>query len=361
MKINILKCGLISVAAIAGLTAIFTGCGDKSSDPYEIISSSSITSSAPVYSAPFEETLISPIRVSQFGVTWNGDKTKCLFQGSALLDGWDSLANVGTLNEPFFTNVILDLARIQDDGTPVVTPLSALLTYTPPQLPSSVINFTQMEVGFEDLNKIECGNYRLIAYFVATNDTIGSPNYKEDKFISVDTLNFSREESYCVVAPIESSSSEAAVVSTVELVKGEGSASTNPSKSFDFITGQEMMRSEGGQIGFSLNEEEEINLLGLNGYQVVDYNNDADVTNFNDDWSSVLLPPEPAHLNDFRFNKNSLSTEYEGFENARFYIVVGPNYNAETGDDFFALTLKEKQNKDVNGIMRFSIIYYKKK
>lgn len=363
MKTNILKCGLVSVTAVAALIAIFTGCSEGSSDPYEITSSASISSSsAPPYSAPAEETAISPIRVSDFQIVWNGDKTMCTFQGSAFLDGWDTLANVSSLNEPFFTNVYLDFQRVDENGNTFVTPLSALLHYNKGPFPSAVINFAQMDVGFEDLNKIECGNYRLIAYFFATNDTMGTESYNPDKYITTDTLEFSREESFCVATPVESSSSEA-VVSNVELVMGvgEASASTGTSvRSFDFITGTQMMVSEGGQVSFSLTEDEIIVLTGINGYQVTDYTND-NAAPYEDDWYSESLPPDPVHLSDFRFNKSTLAETFEGFENSRFYIVVGPNYNPETGDDFFALTLKDKENKNGNGIQNITIIYYKKK
>lgn len=365
MKTNILKCGIASAALVAGLIASFTGCSG-STDTEEIIYSSSSAMPVPEsYTPVAKPTLVSPIRLAGFDVVPNGDKTVFMFQGSALLDQWDTLAQDSTRNDPYFTGIILELARVTETGEKVTTPLNAYFTYNLNNqinfaAQPSAINFTEMQAMIRDPEKTECGHYRLIAYTFATNDLPGSPDYKEDKFVSIDSLDFDREEEYCVVTVIQSSSSEAIIGETVELEMVEGVLSNSNGYGFSFIQGIEVPSAE-AQVTLNLTEEEELVLVGLNGYLVGDYSNDNDVINFDDDWSSIALPPNPAHMSDFRFNKAALSETYEGFENSRFYVVVGPNFNQDTGEDFYALTLKEKQNKDANGVMKATVIYYRKK
>lgn len=360
MKKNIFACGLISATLVAGVISIFSGCADEeSTQAITIESSSSYYVPASSYEQRDTASLVSPIRVSDFHEQWNGNKTSCTFQGSALLDAWDTLANVDSQNDPFFTNVYLDLARVDENGNVLATPLNNFFTYDPGSFPRAVINFTQMGASIIDPDKTECGTYRLIAYFYATNDTMGTAGYNPNKFVTIDTLTFTREPEYCIEVPVESSSSEA-IVSTVELVMAEADMSTNATRGFSFVTGTEVPAAE-AQIGLALTEEEELILKGLNGFRVTEYSNQAD-KNWDDDWYSKKLPPEPAHLSDFRFNQASLGEVYEdGFDVALFYVAIGPNYNPETGEDFYAVTLKEKQNKDANGVMRVTIIYYKKK
>lgn len=360
MNTNILKCGLISATLVAGLMSIFSGCTESTTEAYNIPSSSSyIPPSSSSYEPKDTITLYSPIRPTGIVVSANASQDKFTFDGSAYLDGWDTLANVNSLNDPVFTDVILDLARVDPaTGALSATPLAALLEYDKGAFPRSGINYVEMQVRLEDPNKTECGQYRLYAYLYSTNDTLGTAGYNPKRFVTIDSVDFFRDESKCV-EEIVSSSSEA-VIPKVELVRGEGSFSNSRGNGFSFVTGTEVSAAE-ANISIALTPTEELILKGLNGFKVTDYTNDLD-QNFEDDWDSKkLLPPDPAHMSDFRFKQAALDEELEGFDNLRFYIAVGPNYNPDTGDDFYALTLKEKGNVDPNGNLSITIIYYKKK
>lgn len=358
MNINILKCGLISAALVAGAMSIFSGCTESSSDPYVIPTSSSYVPPASSAYVPRDTvTLFSPIRFTDLSATANGEQNTFTFSGSAFLDGWDTLANVNSLNDPQFTDIIFDLALVDPaTGTVSETQLTPFLTYDKGVFPRSNINLVEMGVKLYDPYKTECGMFRLYLYAYATNDTIGTASYDSKRFVSIDSLDFFRDESKCVEEQLVSSSSEAAIPK-VELVRGEGSFST--ANGFSFTTGTEVPAAE-ADITITVTETEELILQGHNGFRVTDYINDLD-QNYDDDWDSKkLLPPDPAHMSDFRFKQVSLAEEFEGFDNFRFYIAVGPNYNPETGDDFYALTLKEKSTVDASGHLKATIIYYKK-
>ena len=73
-----------------------------------------------------------------------------------------------------------------------------------------------------------------------------------------------------------------------------------------------------------------------------------------------IKQPTPAHISNFRFSQNKLAESAAEFDVDAFWVVVGPAFNADTGDDFFALTLDEKDIPDVNGNRPLTIIYYKK-
>ena len=97
-----------------------------------------------------------------------------------------------------------------------------------------------------------------------------------------------------------------------------------------------------------------------NGVQITPYSNNRD-KNYDDDWTINLLPPAPAHMSDFRFKKGGLTTSSD-FESFMFYVAIGANYNAETGDGFYAFTLQSKSDTpDANGNYALSILMFKKK
>lgn len=361
MKINILKCGLVSATLVVGFMGIFSGCTESTNDAVDLGPSSSFVpaSSEIPYSEPAKPTLTSPIRFLGFDVTPNGDRTEFVFQGSANLDAWDTLVNVDSDRDPVFSGVYLKLARINESGEKMETELNKFFTYDMGTFPRGIINFIDMNVRISDPYKTECGMYRMTAYLYATNDDPNAPDYQADKFVSIDSLDFFRDEQFCVVIPEESSSSEA-VIPKVELVQSEGFFNNAANSAFSFITGQETTTAD-GNITFTLTADDEIKIHGINGFLVTPYTNNLD-RNFNDDWSLFELPAEPAHMSDFHFNTNNLTTDENSvFDNERFFIATGPNFNMETGDDFYAFILKDAGNTDANGTKTITIIYYKKK
>lgn len=126
--------------------------------------------------------------------------------------------------ELFFTNVHLDLVRVNEHGQNEVSLIN--LQYTPPTLPATAINLAEMGVSIIDSAKTQCGNFKLFVVFGATND----PNIPE-KFIAVDSVEFVREPKYCEA---ESSSSAEIIEPKVELRKFTGNMSTSETRGYSF-------------------------------------------------------------------------------------------------------------------------------
>ena len=249
-----------------------------------------------------------------------------------------------TYREPYFTSVELVLAYVNELGQNV--PARITIQYTPPTLPAQTIDFVQMGVKISDSAKTQCGNFKLFVVLMATND----PEIN-NKFVSVDSIEFVREPIYCEA---ESSSSAEIIEPKIELRKFTGNMSTSETRGYSFKEDGEVPKEQ-AQIQISMDELTGIlTLHGLDGYKVVIYDNDKD-KKYNDDWTSRDLPPSPTFTTDFKFTETKLieSTRIDGF---LFAIVIGPNYNKETGDDFYAITIKNNDylSKTVE------IIYYKK-
>lgn len=350
MKYDIIK-SVSLLALFAAFTGVMFACNssDDPSAPERDLGVSS-SSEMPLYSS-VTVTDVSPIRFQTASYTYNSDKTSFLFSGSATLDDNDTSANVGTGNYAYFTKMELNLVYVNESGQNVQSPIP--LDYQPVTFPVTGINLREIGLSMNDPEKTLCGKFKLFINLYATND---SSNL--EKFISMDSLEFEREPEFCVIEPEVSSSSEPTFVSEVELKMNTGVMSTSTFKGFSFKTDLEV-EAENAEIQVTSDTEGQLTLVGLNGYKVAKYINDKD-QNYGDDWSSVEVPPAPVHINDFRFTETSLG-EQSGFEPEYFYVVVGPSFNAETSDDFYAVTLLEKgEVPDANGVRSLTIIYYKK-
>lgn len=359
-----MKNGFLKYAAFAVVSALMlAGCSNDSSNPISTdkglsarsSSSQKMSSSSSWYTTPVPATQVSPILSTSIDIGCNRDKSECAFAGSAFLEELDTAAYPDG-PKPYFTSVDIKLMRVGEDKNLYETPLSSLLTFSADGFSREMVNLTGMNTRLKDPYKTECGNYRLFVTYYATIDAVGSADYQPDKFTHVDSLDFTREEEYCIEEPAPPSSSSAP---DPELFKKEAKVTIGTGKGFSFATGKEVPESE-ADISFSLNDVEEIILNGRNGFTVTDYMNGLD-NNYDDDWDFKFLPPEPVHMSDFRFNTNSLSEKYKDFERFFFCIAIGPNYNPETGEDFYALVLKERGNIDAKGKMDLTIVYYQKK
>lgn len=348
MKYDLLK-SVSLLALFATFTAIMFAC-DKSNDPSapEKNTPTSSSSEMPLYSS-VTVTEVSPIRFLPPTVTYNGDKSRFNFNGSATLDGFDTTANVDSDNDPFFTNIKLDLIHVDEMGQSKVAMVQ--LQYTPPTFPVAQINLGEMGTVLYDPDKIECGTFKLIVVLYATNDAA-----KPDKFISTDSVEFVREPEFCIDEP-EPVSSSSEPIAVVEMNQFQGQMTTSNFKGFSLKTDQEVDAAQ-AEFQVSLSQEGQLTIIGLNGYRVAKYSN-ADQKPYDDDWYSQELPPAPAHMSDFRFHEKNLA-ESTSFDVDAFWVVVGPNYNKDTGDDFYAVTLLKKDVIDGNGIAPLTIIYYKK-
>lgn len=321
----------------------------SSSSSNSITSSSSVGSNNPAQTAS-SSRLCSPIRFQPPTVTHDINKTRFIFIGSAVTS---ELCYINETDpEPYFTNVRLELVRVNELGQNEVSLIN--LQYTPPTLPATAINLAEMGVSITDSAKTQCGNFKLLVNLTATDD----PNIPE-KFIAVDSVEFVREPKYCE-ADAKSSSSAAidSVVRKVEIRQFNGLMSTSETRGYSFKEDAEVP-IERAQIQVKQGRDGGLMLYGVNGHKVTMYDNFRDRTTYSDDWYSDDLPPSPVHTTDFKFTEANL-TDSTYFDVDAFWIVIGPAFNKETADDFYTITLKTMERANEEGVRPLKIIYYKK-
>lgn len=351
MKYDFLK-SVSLLAFFATFTAVMFAC-NEGSDPSapEITPQKSSSSMAGQPVSLAQETEVSPIQFQTPTVDATPDKTTFNFIGSATLNAFDTTANVDSDKDPVFTNLELVLAHINDLGQPETALIS--LSYKMPAFPVPNVNFGEMGLSIVDLERSQCGTFQLYITLYATNDEANP-----FKFITRDTVEFVREPEYCIEPVLESSSSEEVVVSDVPLTKHTADLTTDSNKGFSLKTDSEVPKEQ-ADFQLRLNDENQLTLVGLNGFKVAKYTNDKD-SQYDDDWYSELLPPEPVNITAFRFSTTKLAESIEGFDVDAFWVVVGPSFSPETGNDFAAVSLLQKGIANPNGVVPLSIIYYKK-
>ena len=321
----------------------------SSSSSNSITSSSSVEHGNPVQTSSSSICIseVSPIHFLPLTVKPNADKSEFFFYGSADL-GWPCIPE-NTYPEPYFTSVELVLAYVNELGQNEQARIN--IQYTPPSLPATVINFAEMGLKISDSAKTQCGNFKLFVVLMATNDP-----KMHDRFVSLDSVEFVREPRYCEAEP---SSSAGGIKPEIELRMYTGNMETIANLGFSFKDDAEVPLAQ-AQIQVSNNENGVLTLHGVNGYKVTEYDNLKDRTTYDDDWSSTMLPPQPAHMSDFMFTKAKLADSVQNFDIDAFWVVIGPNFNEITGNDFYAVTLSEKGIAYANGVRPLKIIYYKK-
>ncbi|MBO4829358.1 MAG: hypothetical protein J5534_08015, partial [Fibrobacter sp.] len=290
---------------------------------------------------------VSPIRMQPLTAKPNANKSEFTFTGGAFLER--PCIPEDTYREPYFTSVELVLAYVNELGQNV--PARITIQYTPPTLPAQTIDFVQMGVKISDSAKTQCGNFKLFVILEAKDDS-----EMDYWFVSVDSIEFVREPIYCEA---ESSSSAEIIEPKVELRKFTGNMSTSETRGYSFKEDGEVPIQR-ANIRISMDElKRGLTLHGVNGYKVVLYDNNKD-KHYNDDWNKKNLPPSPVYTTDFRFTEAKLANSVQNFDFDAFWIVIGPNFNENTGEDFYAVTLKTKGVPDANGAIALEIIYYKK-
>ena len=254
--------------------------------------------------------------------------------------------------ELFFTNVHLDLVRVNEHGQNEQARIN--IQYTPPTLPAQTIDFAQMGVKISDSAKTQCGNFKLFVVLLATNDP-----KMHDRFVSWDSVEFVREPIYCEAEPKSSSSAAIdSVVRKVEIRQFNGLMSTSETRGYSFKEDAEVP-IERANIRVSMDELTGVlTLHGVNGYKVVKYDNSMD-RDYYDDWDAFYLPQSPVYTTDFKFTEAKL-TDSTYFDVDAFWVVIGPAFNKETADDFYTITLKTREWINEDGVCPLKIIYYKK-
>ena len=286
---------------------------------------------------------VSPIRMQPLTAKPNADKSEILFYGGANFHISECTADASDETDFIFTDVNLVLAHVNKSGQnepPLIN-----IQYTKPTLPAQTIDFAQMGVKISDSAKTQCGNFKLFVVLMATNDP-----KMHDRFVSVDSIEFVREPIYCEA---ESSSSTEIIEPKIELRKFTGNISTSETRGYSFKEDAEVPIQR-ANIRISIDElTRDLTLHGVNGYKVVLYDKDGYY------WTIDDLPPSPTYTTDFKF------TEAQLMESTRFYlhvfaIVIGPNYNKDTGDDFYAIALENKGIPNEDGLSQMKFLYYKK-
>ena len=311
---------------------------------------SSSSSSKPSSSAQSSSSLkliateISPIRIQSLGISPNADMTVFVLSGIAYIDAFDTTA-ISDL-APFFTKVDFFLVHVNEQGQTE----SALpqVQYTSQTMPREAINFGDMGVKIVDSAKAQCGTFKLFVILKASN----SPEIN-DMFITIDSVEFVRDPIYC---PEPGSSSS--TIEPVELIQYNGQMKTSTTNGYSFKKGAEVPLKD-AQIQVTMDElTGRFTLHGVNGYKVTRYSNDQDHEN-DDDWSATLLPPAPAHTTDFRFALTRLADATD-FEKEAFWVVIGPDFDNKTADDFYTVALKESELIAGKNAAQLEIVYYKK-
>lgn len=319
----------------------------SSSSDNTVSSSSSSKPSSPAQSSSSLEliaTEISPIRIQSLGISPNADMTVFVLSGIAYIDAFDTTA-ISDL-APFFTKVDFFLVHVNEQGQKE----NALpqVQYTSQTMPREAINFVDMGVKIVDSAKAQCGTFKLFVILKASN----SPEIN-DMFITIDSVEFVRDPIYCPEP--ESSSS---TIEPVELIQYNGQMKTSTTNGYSFKKGAEVPLKD-AQIQVTMDElTGRLTLHGVNGYKVTRYSNDQD-HEYDDDWSATLLPPAPAHTTDFRFALTRLADATD-FEKEAFWVVIGPDFDNKTADDFYTVALKESELIAGKNAAQLEIVYYKK-
>ena len=290
----------------------------------------------------------SPIRIQKATAHPNGDKTIFTFSGGASAD--EPCYIKETENDPLFTDMDLTLTHVNENGTIEYAKIE--LQHTKPPFPRSTIDFGAMGVRMIDTAKNQCGKFILYITYIASDDPTNL-----EKYVSRDSVEFVREPEFCQAEPSSSSSAES-INPSIELRINTGSMTTSATKGYSLKNDAEVPKEQ-AQIQVTENKDGSLTLHGVNGYKVVRYEN-ANDRKWDDDWSAYELPPSPAHTSDFRFSKAKLADSAIAFDCDSFWIVIGPAFNDNTGEDFYAVTLETKERPYANGVRPLEIIYYKK-
>jgi hypothetical protein len=260
------------------------------------------------------------------------------------------LANDDSSLEPFFTDIDLSLYHVAENGQNELTKFELL--YTMPRFPANKIEISAMNIRANKARSEQCGTFKLYFAFFATNDSL-----VPDKFVTVDSVVFVRAPELCQDEP-PTSSSAGELNPTIELMLHKGKLSTAATKGFSFKSNSEVPLAQ-AQIQVTESEDGTLTLHGVNGNKVTLYSN-GDDQNYDDDWASTMLPPQPVHTDDFRFAIANLADSADNFNEKAFWIVIGPNIKWERGNDYYAVTLNKKESPSANGTRSLEILYYKK-
>ena len=334
----------------AAMLVSYTACSDDSSGGS---STNPDTPTVPDTPQLPEVTLVSPVSPLPISVTVSGDGSRMVINGGATFDLLDT-TTIPTGAEVAFTNAELSLAKVSETGAIIGTTLQ--ITYTPVPAPLANVNWGDQGAMIIDDNKSDCGTFIIYATYMATYDA-SNPNM----YVSRDSATFVRDQSFCEAIPeTPTQTPEEIAAASIELVSAVINIGTKDGKGVSLSSAAAVDAST-ADIIFTADElTGKITMHTQNGFQITEYSNTRD-KNYDDDWTISMLPPSPAHMSDFRFRKSNLVPTL-ALESYKFYVVIGNNYNEQTGDGFYAFTLQEKSDTaDANGNYSLVLLLFKKK
>lgn len=334
----------------AAMLVSYTACSDDSSGGS---STNPDTPTVPDTPQLPEVTLVSPVSPLPISVTVSGDGSRMVINGGATFDLLDT-TTIPTGAEVAFTNAELSLAKVSETGAIIGTTLQ--ITYTPIPAPIANVNWGDQGAMIIDDNKSDCGTFIIYATYMATYDA-SNPNM----YVSRDSATFVRDQSFCEAIPeTPTQTPEEIAAASIELVSAVINIGTKDGKGVSLSSAAAVDAST-ADIIFTADElTGKITMHTQNGFQITEYSNTRD-KNYDDDWTISMLPPSPAHMSDFRFRKSNLVPTL-ALESYKFYVVIGNNYNEQTGDGFYAFTLQEKSDTaDANGNYSLVLLLFKKK
>lgn len=334
----------------AAMLVSYTACSDDSSGGS---STNPDTPTVPDTPQLPEVTLVSPVSPLPISVTVSGDGSRMVINGGATFDLLDT-TTIPTGAEVAFTNAELSLAKVSETGAIIGTTLQ--ITYTPIPAPIANVNWGDQGAMIIDDNKSDCGTFIIYATYMATYDA-SNPNM----YVTRDSATFVRDQSFCEAIPeTPTQTPEEIAAASIELVSAVINIGTKDGKGVSLSSAAAVDAST-ADIIFTADElTGKITMHTQNGFQITEYSNTRD-KNYDDDWTISMLPPSPAHMSDFRFRKSNLVPTL-ALESYKFYVVIGNNYNEQTGDGFYAFTLQEKSDTaDANGNYSLVLLLFKKK
>lgn len=286
--------------------ASFTACGDSNNSVVTPGTPSSSSMDVPPLPPPTATTAILFNEIAQTQTV-----TKIKFSGTISLDLNDT-ATVADVNAVHFTRVDFVL----HSATQVI-PTSMLI---PPVFETNQVNsINLLEIGLM-AEPTECGPMTLIYSASATDGT------KES--VSIDSLLFDRDASFCVVE--ESSSSEAGptevplnsyqVTLNTKTMRGLMLETGTPVA--DITTADLIITANAGSVSATFN----------NGIRVAE--------DTSEEWFDKRLPPAPTTTS-FLYRAADLTNSIPTLGGMMFYIAVTPTYNVTdpTGAGYYAFTV----------------------
>lgn len=334
----------LCISVAFGLAA----CSDKKSSTEPEVNPNPDIPSAPVIP---EATVLSPIEFSQMTATTFGTANIFKINGDAHFNLEDTTSLV-TGNDPVFTKIEFALTKIVNGAltgtTATITP--QVMDYSQAPMFPDKVNFSEINLTVD--NVTDCGTFRV---YVTAYASDGVSNY--NKFISKDSVEFTRDEALCVIPDVSSSSTNPGDL--VILTKTIIPVSTADAQGLSLTTKSAVPKAN-ADLTISIQDvTNEIKLIANNGFRIGIYSNNGDA-NYNDDWSSFELPPEPVKMSDFRFRETSLGTSVSPFNEGLSYVALAPNYNPETGEGFYAIMNQGSTIPDANNNIVLTFIVYSK-